>query len=227
MDKKEEPNLIDITSLLEDFMKTVKKFWISLIVCILVAAAGFYLYVRVHYQPEYQSQATFSVNTEGSSIVSSGTSGSEQVKESLPYILQSDVMKNMVMEDLELSTFPARIELESKESANFYVLKVTSGDAGMAYSILQSILKKCPEVSVYVLGKIQIEVLDDSGIAARPWNYLDKRMSLLKGASVGVFLWLVFAFFYTKTNHTIQREEDFKKYLSITCIAIIPKIVFR
>ncbi|MGN0422055.1 MAG: polysaccharide biosynthesis tyrosine autokinase [Lachnospiraceae bacterium] len=227
MDKKEEPNLIDITSLLEDFMKTVKKFWISLIVCILVAAAGFYLYVRVHYQPEYQSQATFSVNTEGSAVVSSGTSGSEQVKESLPYILQSDVMKDMVMEDLDLSTFPARIELESKESANFYVLKVTSDDAGMAYSILQSILKKCPEASVYVLGKIQIEVLDDSGIAARSWNYLDKRMSLLKGAIAGAFLWLIFALFYTLTNHTIQREEDFKKYLSVTCIAVIPKIVFK
>ncbi|MGN1266350.1 MAG: polysaccharide biosynthesis tyrosine autokinase, partial [Dorea sp.] len=227
MNKKEEPNLIDITSFLGDFLKTVKKFWISLLVCILVASAGFYLYVALHYQPEYQSQATFSVNTEGSSVVSGGTSGSEQVKESLPYILQSDVMKNMVMEDLELSTFPARIELESKESANFFLLKVTSDDASMAYGILQSILKKCPEASVYVLGKIQIEVLDDSGIAGRPWNYLDKRMSLLKGAIAGVFLWMLFACFYTLTNHTIQREEDFKKYLSVTCIAVIPKIIFK
>lgn len=227
MDKKEELNLIDITSFLEDFLKTVKKFWISLLICILAVSAGFYLYVRLHYQPEYQSQATFSVNTEGSSVVGSGASGSEQVKESLPYILQSDVMKNMVMEDMELSTFPATIELESKESANFFVLKVTSDDAGMAYGILQSILKKCPQASVYVLGKIQIEVLDDSGIAARPWNYLDKRMSLLEGAAVGAFLWLVFAFFYTMTNHTIQREEDFKKYLSVTCIAIIPQIIFK
>ena len=227
MSNKEEPNLIDITSFLEDFLKTVRKFWISLIICILITAAGFYIYARVHYQPEYQSQATFSVNTEGSSVISGGTSGSEQVKESLPYILQSDVMKNMVMEDLELDTFPAQIELESKESANFYILKVTSDDAGMAYGILQSILENCPKASVYVLGKIQIEVLDDSGIAARPWNYMDKRMSLAKGAAVGSLLWMIFAFFYTLTNHTIQREEDFKKYLSVTCIAAIPKITFK
>lgn len=223
MNKKEEENLIDITSFLGDFLKTIKKFWISLLVCILAASAGCYFYAAFGYQPEYQSQATFSVNTGGSSVVS----GSEQVKESLPYILQSDVMKNMVMEDLGLSTFPARIELESKQSANFYVFKVTSDDAVIAYNILQSILKKCPEVSVYVLGKIQIEVLDNSGIAVRPWNYLDKRMSLLKGAIAGVFLWMIFAFFYTLTNHTIQREEDFKKYLSVTCIAVIPKIVFK
>ena len=140
MNKKEEENLIDITSFLGDFLKTIKKFWISLLVCILAASAGCYFYAAFGYQPEYQSQATFSVNTGGSSVVS----GSEQVKESLPYILQSDVMKNMVMEDLGLSTFPARIELESKQSANFYVFKVTSDDAVIAYNSLQSILKKCP-----------------------------------------------------------------------------------
>ena len=223
----EELNKIDITLMLEVFFKTLKKFWLPMIIVTVIFAGVFYIRTLFGYEPQYQSQATFSVNTEGNSSISSGTVGDEQVKESLPYILQSDVMKNMVKEELGLDTFPATIELESKESANFYVLKVTASDAGMAYGILQSVMNHIPEASIYVLGKLDVEILDDTGIAARASNYLDKRSSLIMGAALGVILCLGFAVIYSLTSHTIQKEEDFKKYLSVSCIAAIPKITFK
>lgn len=227
MNSKEELNKIDLTSFLGDFWKTARRFFLLLVLCVPVFAALFYLKEKSSYVPQYQSQATFTVSTDGSAFVSRGSSGSEQVKESLPYILRSDVMKNMVMEDLGMSSFPASVELESRESANFYVLRVTSADAQLSQKILDSMLDQVLEASVYVLGKIQIEVLDASGTPSLPVNYRNTRMSLLKGAAYGFFLWAVFAACYTLTSHTIQREEDFKKYLSVPCIAIVPRITFK
>ena len=110
--REEEENLIDLTSILGKLLKTVRKFWMLIVIGTAAAAAGCYLYAQLRYQPVYQSQATFSVNTEGSPL-GSGSSAAEQVRESLPYILDSEVMKNMVMDDLQLSSFPAWIELES------------------------------------------------------------------------------------------------------------------
>lgn len=227
MNKNEELNKIDITSMLGVFFKTIKKFWLRMVAVTVILAIVFYIHAALSFEPMYQSQATFSVNTDGNSMISGGSVGDEQVKESLPYILQSDVMKNMVKEELELDTFPATMELESKESANFYILKVTAQDAGMAYAILQSVMKHIPDVSVYVLGKLQVELLDDSGIAARASNYLDKRMSFATGVVLGLAVCFAFAVIYTVTSHTIQKEEDFKKYLSVSCIAAVPKITFK
>lgn len=129
MKTNEELELIDIERILEDFFKTIKKFWIQMLIVITVITAGFFVYSFIGYSPVYESNATFSVSTSDSSIIGTGNSSVSQVKESLPYILQTDLMKNMVKEDLGLESFPASISLESKESANFFVLKVTSADA--------------------------------------------------------------------------------------------------
>lgn len=227
MNSNEEIKKIDIIVTLEDFLKAIRHFWFPMLAVIVIMSIGIYIHTRISYEPEYQSQATFSVNTEDSAVVGNGSSTATQVKESLPYILQSDVMKNMVMDEMGLNTFPAEISLESKETANFYTLKVTSDDSGMSYEILRSILRNCPRASVYVLGQIKLEVLDESGIAARPMNYLNKRMSLIKGALIGFFLCVIFAGIYVLTTHTIQREEDFKRYLSVACIAAVPQITFK
>lgn len=227
MSNNEELKKIDLTAILQVFLKTIKKFWLRMLAITLIIAMVFFVRATVSFEPLYQSQVTFSVNTDGNSMVSGGSVGDEQVKESLPYILQSDVMKNMVKEDLGLDSFPAELGLESKESANFFILNVTAQDAGMAYGILQSVMSHIPDVSVYILGKIQVEVLDDTGIAAQPSNNLDKRKSFVSGICLGVLACLTFAVAYALTSHTIQKEEDFKKYLSVSCVAAIPKITFK
>lgn len=225
--QEEELQKIDLIVLVGNFIKTVKKFWIPMLVGVIALTAVYYIYVSTNYAPLYQSQATFTVNSSDSSLVNSGSSGTEQIKESLPYILQSDYMKNLVMDELGLRSFPATIEMESKELADFFVVKVTANDAEMSAQIINSIIANCPKASVYVLGKISVEVLDSSASTGTPINYLDKKMSLVKGAAFGCMLCAGIVFVYTFTNHTIQKEEDLRKYLSVSCLATLPQISFK
>lgn len=227
MGELKEENKIDIISALGTFFKTIKKFWLVNLIAVLVIAGGYYLYARLQYQPEYQSEATFSVNTSGNTTLGSSNLASEQVKESLPYIMNSDVMKNMIMDELGLTWFPASIQFESKESVNMFTVRVTATDAQTSYTVLQSLLNNCPSASVYVLGKIQLEILDDSGMPSVPVNGYGSIKNLIIGALGGVFLCCIFALVYILTNHTIQTEEDFKKYLSISCISKVPFITFK
>lgn len=226
MSNNEETNLIDIVSMLENFLKAVKKFWLAVIVGIVVITLGYYGYVRMSYHPVYQSQATFSVNADKSYFVNRGSLGLEQVKESLPYILQSDVMKNMVKEQMELEVFPAQMELASNETANLFVLKVSSADAKLSQEVMKVVLENLPRASVYVLGKIEIDILDESAGGSLV-NYHNKRASLITGGVIGLFVCGIFLFIYAMTNHTIQKKEDFQKYLSISYIASIPHISFK
>lgn len=225
--EQKETELIDITEVIINFIKTVKKFWLPMGILTLTLSVGYFLYSWFTYVPYYQSQVTFTVNTQDSALVLGGSSGAKQIKESLPYILQSQYMKNLVMEDLELSSFPATINLESKELANFFVLKISSQDPQVSYDILNSMIENCPRASVYVLGKISLEILDETGVASNPSNYLSKRMTLVKGAALGVLLCSALALAYILTNRTIQKEEDLKNYLSVSCLAALPQITFK
>ena len=227
MNNNEELNKIDITSMIGVYAKTIRKFWVPIIAMICVSIVGFYLFSKWKYVPQYQSQATFSVNAENNGIISGGTVGDEQIKESLPYILESNVMKNMVKEDLGLESFPAEIALESKETANFYVLKITAGEPQLAQDIMQTMLENISEASVYVLGKIQIEVLDESGLTASPINQFNAKTILILGGSFGVMVSAAFVMFYALTDHTIRNKDDFKKYLSVTCVETVPKMTFK
>lgn len=226
MNRHEDDNRIDLISMAGNFLKTVRKFWILLVACTGLCAAAFLFWGSVRYNPVYQSQATFSVNTSESGLVKSGSSSLDQVKESLPYILQSDVMKNMVIDELGLSGFPAAIYLESKETLNLFTLTVQAGSPQLADQILQSVLDNCAQASVYVLGKIRVETLDMT-VAARLRNGSGRLGSLLKGIAVGLVIFLTFSLIYTLTSHTIRQEEDFKKYLSVSCIGTVPFIRFK
>lgn len=221
-----EENKIDLIAMLSDLLQTLKKFWLFMLGTIIVLAIAFSIYAWVTYQPEYQSQASFSVNTSDSAVISSNIA-TEQVRESLPYILQSDVMKNMVMDDLGLTYFPAVLALESQETANLFTIKVTASDAQTSYAVLESVLANCPQASVYVLGKIHLDVLDNSGVPAATSNVRSMAKNFVIGGILGIIVCLEFAFFYVITNHTIRNTEDFKKYLSVSCVATVPFITFK
>ena len=227
MKEKEADNRIDLFALLENFLKTIKKFWIGIFVLTVLGAVLYMAYRTLHYRPAYRSQATFSVNTDGSSLVNQGSSGAEQVKESLPYILQSNVMKNLVTEEEELNWFPASLALEVKDTANFYVLTVTAEQAETANRILDSVVANIPRASVYVLGKIDVDVLDREYASAQPFNGMSRSRNLVTGAVLGLVFGLVLALFYSLTSRTIVREEDFKKHLSVSCLAVVPQITFK
>ena len=66
MKTNEELELIDIERILEDFFKTIKKFWIQMLIVITVITAGFFVYSFIGYSPVYESNATFSVSTSDS-----------------------------------------------------------------------------------------------------------------------------------------------------------------
>lgn len=222
-----ESEELDIFEIIGRAIKVLLKCWIPVGLLTLALAAGSFLHTWYNYVPYYQSQVTFTVNTQDSALLLYGSSGSKQIQESLPYILKSQYMKNLVMEDLGIATFPATIELESKELANFYVLKVKAEDPQTAYDVLNSVVKNCPQASVYVLGKVSFEILDGATVASAPYNRMDKTTSILKGVILGVVLSGAVIVLYAMTNRTIQTEEDLKKYLSAQCLASVPQVSFK
>ncbi len=225
MTQENDIRLIDLDKLLDMVIKAVRRFRLPILSVVCVSALLCAAYSFLTYVPYYESQATLTVNTVDSSLIVG--SGDAQVKESLPYILDSQYMKNLVLDDLAMNSFPAEIRLESKELVNLFILTVRAGDAKTADLILNSVLKNCPRASIYVLGKISFEVLDQSGVADTPVNQLDLLREAAVGGLIGAVLSGAVLALYLLTRRTIASEEDLKQYLSIECLASLPQITFK
>ncbi len=225
MTEENDIRLIDLDKLLDMVIKVIRRFWIPILSVVGVCALLCVAFSLLTYVPYYESQATLTINTVNSSLIV-GT-GDAQVKESLPYILDSQYMRNLVLDDLAMDSFPAEIRLESKELANLFILTVRSRDAETASLILNSVLKNCSRASIHILGKISFEVLDQSGVVNAPVNRLEPLKDMAKGIFIGLVLSGAVLVLYIMTRRTVASEEDLKRYLSIECLASLPQIIFK
>ena len=146
------------------------------------------------------------------------------MKETLPYILQSQVLQDMIMDDLQLDWFNFDLSLSSQENVALYTLTVSGDNAQDVYNVLNTAMNDIPVIGRYVFGSISFETLDESGMPSSPYNYTPIREILLKGFAAGLVIDLVLVLIYAFTYETIRREDDLKKHLNVRCLASIPAV---
>lgn len=222
-----EDDKIDIIAILLDMWKGVRKFWLLLLIIAIVCAGIFFAYNKLTYTPLYRAYATFSVGGDADSDNGYASIDAEELKETLPYILQSQVLQDMIMDDLQLDWFNFDLSLSSQENVALYTLTVSGDNAQDVYNVLNTAMNDIPVIGRYVFGSISFETLDESGMPSSPYNYTPIREILLKGFAAGLVIDLVLVLIYAFTYETIRREDDLKKHLNVRCLASIPAVRFK
>ena len=142
-----EDDKIDIIAILLDMWKGVRKFWLLLLIIAIVCAGIFFAYNKLTYTPLYRAYATFSVGGDADSDNGYASIDAEELKETLPYILQSQVLQDMIMDDLQLDWFNFDLSLSSQENVALYTLTVSGDNAQDVYNVLNNIdLKKFDKI---------------------------------------------------------------------------------
>lgn len=226
-----EEEKIDLIRIINDMWKGLKRFWLWLFLLTVVLAGVFFFRAYRSYQPVYTASATFTVESDTSSLYSSTSYLNErtasQIVNTFPYILSSSLLQDMVAEDLGVDTVPGSISVETLGSTNMITVLVTSSDAEDAYLVLESVIEHYPEVAESIIGEVKMNMLDTTDVPESASNPPSFRRSALKGALVGVAISFVILLIYAFTRNTIHEEDDFKKMLNVDCICAIPQIVFK
>ena len=233
-EKNQEEGLIDIVGMLTDYLRTLRRMWIW--VLILAIAGGILSCARswMAYTPVYTASATFTIaasqdgmsQTEGSySFYDNSTT--EQMVNTFPYILTSGVLSRRAAETMGRPAVSGQIAASSEENTNLFTLSVTDTDAELAYRTLQAVIECYPEVSEVILGRTNMELLDETGIPAYPDNPRNSSRDAVKGAAAGCALGLIWAGAVMLSRNTIRRKEDFQKRANMKCIGEIPQIAMK
>lgn len=227
----EEAEKIDLMRVINNMWKGFKRYWLLLVLLVVMAAGlmGFRTYRN--YSPVYSANATFTITVDDMAFYNSSgymnSKAATQIVNTFPYILNSGILQKKIAEDLGTETVPGVIKTESVGSTNMITVVVTSPDPEQAYRILESVIKHYPEVAEPVIGEVFMNLLDMTDVPETASNPPSYRRSVLKGAIAGMALCAAILLIYAFTRNTIHEEEDFKKMLNIDCICAIPQIIFK
>ena len=226
-----QPEQIDIVRLLRSVLRSLRKLW-WLIVVLAVLGGGVLALREVRsYTPMYQSRASFTVeliSTSGSSYsYYYNSSTASQMASTFPYILESDLLTDLVKDELGTSYINGTISASSVADTNLFVLTVTSSSAQDAYDILQAVMNHYSEVSDYIIGSTQLSLIEEPTVADAPYNSTDVPRAAAKGAVLGIAAALLLILLYSFTRVTICSESEIRDVLNVKSLGSLPRVLFK
>lgn len=226
--------LIDIMTMLTDFWRVFRKMWKHMVLLGIIGAVFCYLRGSMSYQPSYTASATFTINIrqeqpDGTTLNSGffDNATAEQMAKTFPHILTSGVLQRKVAKDLGVAGMPGFLTASVMEDTNLLTIAVHDLDAERAYKTLQAVVKNYPQISEVIVGKINMEMLDETGIPALPDNPKNLKSITIKGGLAGILLGLLWMGVVMISRKTVRREEDCLKLINQKCLGSVPRVRFK
>ena len=230
----EEQGKIDIMKILLDVWRTLRRMWILVVVLAVIGAILLGIKADRDYVPYYTAATTFTITIReeiqgipGSSNNYYDNAAAEQLATTFPHILTSGVLQRRVAMALGQSSIIGTIRASSIKGTNLFTLSVTDTDSERAYDTLCAVIENYPTLSEVIVGKVNMNILDETGVPKFPDNSKDISESVKKGALAGAALGLAWVVIITLLRRTIRREEDFPRFVNQRCLGSTPYIRFK
>ena len=221
-----DSGILYFTTILDDMWRGFKKFFLLCFLIMAICGAALYMREKTDYTPIYQAYSSFVVETKtayGYNQTYSDETTAGQLSKTFPYILTSGTLADIVAESLGVDSIPASISAEAIPDTSIFTINVTASNAQTAYDVLQAVIKYYPQVAEYIIGDTQLTLMDESGVPEKPQNPQNFIGAISKGVAAGAALSLFLLLVYASTRRTVRREEDLKKYLSISYLGSVPR----
>ena len=224
---------IDLIQLFKDVMRGLWKYGWFIAALISIVGTICFFAARFQYSPYYSAYTTFTVNTVstiGYNSKAQKNNVTNRIGSVFPYILTSDALRNLVIEDMgyaDLDEFPAKISASVVKDTNLVTLQVTSRDPQIAYDTLRSVLRNYPSISDVAIGEVTLKQMDESGIPTMPANTPQSRKMAALGMLV-TFLFCIGAFSVQSiARRTVRTEEELTRYFNTEYLGSIPSVILK
>lgn len=229
MEAGKNQNYIDISELLSRFFRELKKLWIPAIIVTAAFAVLFALRAKMNYTPMYQSRAMFTVSSGYSSddILSYSyyydNEAAKQLAAAFPYMLGTDVMNELVKNELGVSYINGSIRAEAVADTNLFILTVTSSDPQDAYDILEAVIASYPRVALYMVDYSQVIMKSEPTVPTAPYNSFSWKGSAVKGGMLGLGLSCLAALVLAMMRKTVFSAADLKASANVPILASVAR----
>lgn len=209
---------VDVISIGKDLFR---QWWVILLLSLAVSMFA-NVWTNVRYKPEYTSTTTFVVTTKGMNTnIYQNLTSAQELANSFSQILDSNVLKKKVAEDLGMETFAARTSVNILPETNLIELRVTADSAMEAYNVMHSIMENYNSVSDYVIENVILEVIQQPEIPMAPSNPLNVK-GVMKKSFLAALLLLTACFaLLSYMKDTVKNEREVSEKLVTSLLGTI------
>lgn len=209
---------VDVISIGKDLFR---QWWVILLLSLAVSMFA-NVWTNVRYKPEYTSTTTFVVTTKGMNTnIYQNLTSAQELANSFSQILDSNVLKKKVAEDLGMETFAAHTSANILPETNLIELSVTADSAMEAYNVMNSIMNNYNSVSDYVIENVILEVIQQPEIPMAPSNPLNVK-GVMKKSFLAALLLLTACFaLLSYMKDTVKNEREVSEKLVTNLLGTI------
>lgn len=224
---------IDLLQIAADIWDGLRHYgWIILALMSITGTIAFFI-AWFRYTPYYEVYTTFTVNTISTVNYNSRSQKNtvtNKMGKVFPYILTSDALKNLVMDDMgydRAEDFPAKISASVVDDTNLVTLKVQASDPQIAYDTLRSVIRNYPSISDVAIGEVTLKQMDESGFPNEPANTPGGRKYAAIGMVITLLISLVWLIIKSVTRRTIRTEDELTRYFNTEYLGNMPSVIFK
>ena len=209
---------LDLFSILRD---VVRNLWAILLGAIAVAMIV-NMTVRADFRNTYSTTATFVVTSKTSSNYTySNLSAASTMANSFSNILNSNLLKKKVCQDLGTDTFRATASAKVIKGTNLMTLRVTADTPENTYRTIRSIMYNMNTLAQYVSADMVMEILQDPSVPTRADTSFSAA-SQTRRAFVLSMTALILVFMYLSyRKETVKSEKDLENQLDAKSLGMI------
>lgn len=226
--QQDEENAIDLYELWHDFLFVARKMWWLFLALAAVGITVYYLIVNSGYEPEYKSEATFTVVTDvaddGNYGFNYSVSTAAQLSKTFPYILNSNYFKSALLEDMGVDELNGELQAQTIAESNMVTVSVISPSAEDSRAILESALRVYPAIARFVLGNIQFHLIDEIKTPKEPFNKPQLQSTVLVGGGAGLLAACVIVLVLALMRKTVKTSEEMEQITNLECLSALPEI---
>ena len=226
--QQEEENVIDLYELWHDFLFIARKMWWLFLA---LAAAGiivYYLIVNSGYEPQYKSEATFTVVTDvaddGNYGFNYSVSTASQLSKTFPYILNSNYFKSALLENMGVDKLNGELQAVTIAESNMVTMNVVSPSAEDSRAILESALNVYPNIARFVLGNIQFHLIDEIKTPQEPFNKPRLNTTVMFGGGAGLLIACAIVLLLALMRKTVKSSGEMEQITNLECLSALPEI---
>ena len=166
--------------------------------------------LQLRYTPVYTSESTFVIGRSGFSYstISNNLLQAETTTKQYTQVVNSSILQKKVCEELNLTSFDAKVNVQTVPSSNLMVLQVTADSPRKAYLIGRSIISNAVELMGYFLDNVTMQELQQSLIPTEPSNPFNRRLYGERAALAGCLIMILILFLLSCYKDTIKNSED-------------------
>lgn len=195
------------------------KKWLIVVVISLICGMIAYVYTDTGYVPYYKTSATMVLTTRDSaSTVYDNLDSTTRLATVFTEVLNSSVMRNNILAELEMDTFDGSITATAIPETNLLTIQVSAKDPRTAFRVINALLESHDIVTYAVMGDIVLEVLEPPVVPTSPANWVDS-MSAMKRVTVVVAIvlflgFVVMAYF----KDVVRSKQEAEQKLDCWCL---------